>query len=98
MNQGLGSQSRDSVALMVVRILHPVDLYTFNRVASVPLLNHVSAISEDDNKPIDSGRMGATHDVLKEWLAVELYEWFGKFSRARRQATTIAGRKNQSNF
>src|SRR5215475_9948847 len=95
-NQGLGSQSRDSVALMVVRILDPVDLDTRNRMAFVPLLNHVSAISEDDDKPVDPGRMGATHDVLKQWLAVELHQRFGKFSRASCQATTIAGGENQS--
>src|SRR5215469_6014130 len=97
-NQRLSSQGRDPVALMVVRILHPVDLDTRKRMGFVPLLNHVAAISEDDDKPVDPRRVGTTHDVLKEWLAVELHQWFGKFSRASCQATAVAGSENQSNF
>ena len=98
MNHGLGAQDGHTIVLMVVRIFHPGDLNTLNRVAFIPLLNHVAAISEDDDKPVDPRRVGTTHDVLKEWLAVELHQWFGKFSRASCQATAVAGSENQSNF
>ena len=64
-NHGLGAQDGHAVVLVVVRILHPGDLNAFNRVAFVPLLNHVAAITEDDDKPLDPRLMGAAHDMLQ---------------------------------
>src|SRR5271166_3724715 len=94
-NHGLGAQDGHAVVLVVVRIFHPGDLNAVNRVAFVPVLNHVAAITEDDDKPLDSGLLGTAHDVLQQGFAVHLYQRLGKFPRASCQSAAITSGENQ---